>query len=272
MKNICLVLLIASAYVGAAVPYESEQVIDHVEGKLSESHFDLNLKSLTTEPNDEQFATDLEALENSVSRSLLEDLIINLLEVFRDIVINGNDFLPPLDPLVIDQVGPFELSVTGVRASATIRDIRAEGLRWYVIDRVSFNPIRLTVSVHVTQPWFSLSCRYNTQARILLVRHRAAGNFRLFVHRIEVGVDVRLGTNLLGGYLTLRELNIKIDIHDTLVHVDGMTGSRLINRFISNLVQNISQDLVQKHVDSVGDILSSVLFDVINEEIGRAHV
>lgn len=40
---------------------------------------------------------------------------------------------------------------------------------------------------------------------------------RVFAHRIEFGMDIRLGTNILGGHLILRELDIKIDIHDTHV-------------------------------------------------------
>lgn len=44
--------------------------------------------------------------------------------------------------------------------------------------------------------------------------------YRVFINRFEVGVDLRLGTNLFGGHLTLRELDIKLDIHDTLVSLD----------------------------------------------------
>ncbi|XP_059049429.1 uncharacterized protein LOC131844533 [Achroia grisella] len=260
MKSIALVLLIASAYAGAAIP---NVAVESAQGQLGPSKFQLHLESSVAEY--EGLAGQLFDVENKASNRILEDLIINILEVFRDIVINGNDYIPPLDPLEIEHIGPFQFSVTGLRVTANIRDLRSEGLRWYVIDTVSFNPIRLTVGVHVTLPWFSVACRYDVETRILLVRHRAAGNFRLFIHRIEVGVDLRMGTNLVGGYLTLRELEIKIDVHDTLVHIDGMTGSKLINRFISNLVQSISQDIVQKHIDSLGDFLSVVLFDVIND-------
>lgn len=49
--------------------------------------------------------------------------------------------------------------------------------------------------------------------------------YRVFAHRIEVGVDLRLGTNLFGGHLVLRELDIKIDIHDT--HVSSKNMSKL---------------------------------------------
>lgn len=47
------------------------------------------------------------------SRSLIAQLIQDALDGFRDVVINGNDALPPLDPLELDHVGPLQYSDTG---------------------------------------------------------------------------------------------------------------------------------------------------------------
>ena len=61
-------------------------------------------------------------------------------------------------------------------------------------------------STYLTGRWKSI-----IKLKILFSSHR------IFAHRIEVGMDMRLGTNLFGGHLLLRELNIHIDIHDTHV-------------------------------------------------------
>lgn len=47
------------------------------------------------------------------ARNFIEDLILDALENARDVIINGNAVLPPLDPLTIDQLGPYRYSTTG---------------------------------------------------------------------------------------------------------------------------------------------------------------
>ncbi|KAM3966818.1 uncharacterized protein ACR2FA_012356 [Aphomia sociella] len=263
MKEILLVVLVASAYASASLPRQYDTFIDHVQRHFEASHFEF--KSLAAESDDE-LVKQLSMLETVMERSLFEDIIKNLLEDFRDIVINGNENLPPLDPLKVDHLGPFAVTATGIRATANIYNLNIEGLRWFVIDDVSFNALRLTLGVHVTLPWLTVTGSYDAQARLaLLLTHKAGGNFRIFVNRLEVGVDLRLGTNILAGHLTLRELDIKIDIHDTLIQIDGMTGSTIINNFISNLVQSITQDVIQSEVQNLGQLLSDSLFEPINE-------
>ncbi|KAG6452667.1 uncharacterized protein LOC115445110 [Manduca sexta] len=211
---------------------------------------------------DEQLIQELSTREQ---RSFIADLIKNTLESFRPIVINGNDDIPPLDPFQIDTIGPLYYMVTGVRATAQVNDFRVEGLRWYIVDRVTFNAFRLTLGVHVTIPWITVTGSYNTHAAVLLINHRASGNFRVFINRIDVGVDMRLGTNLIGGHLKLRELDIKIDIHDTFIQITGMTGSSLLNNFISSTVNSLTQDVIQNEMANVSAMLSEELFDSINE-------
>lgn len=52
-------------------------------------------------------------LEEILGRSLFEELIQSILEGFRDVVINGNEVIPPIDPLEIDSMGPFHFDITG---------------------------------------------------------------------------------------------------------------------------------------------------------------
>lgn len=52
-------------------------------------------------------------MDGALERSLIASVIENTLNDFRDVVINGNDNMPPLDPLVLDNMGPVEFSVTG---------------------------------------------------------------------------------------------------------------------------------------------------------------
>ncbi|XP_013193210.1 uncharacterized protein LOC106137022 isoform X2 [Amyelois transitella] len=225
----------------------------------------LQATTIGTQNNeDTKLTSELVAL-NEQQRSLIADQIRNVLEGFRDVVINGNDDLPPLDPLVVDSIGPFAYRTAGIRVTGNINKLHADGLRWYVVDEVTFNALRLAFGVHLTLPWLNANGSYDAQARILLLNHSAGGNFRVFVNRLEVGVDIRVGTNLLAGHLVLRELAIKIDIHDTLIQIDGIFGSAVLNNLISDLVQNITQDTIQNELQNISELLSEELFDSINE-------
>lgn len=63
----------------------------------------LKAGSALVNEDDQQFA----------QRNAAADLIRNLLEGLRPVVINGNDVLPPLDPLQVPTLGPIQVSTTG---------------------------------------------------------------------------------------------------------------------------------------------------------------
>ncbi|XP_049697804.2 uncharacterized protein LOC110371440 isoform X1 [Helicoverpa armigera] len=267
MKILCLVSLLVCALAQAAnVDNEALSAVDSVETRLEDTHLHVNLLApdYDVTEDDQQLLSELAAQERE-SRNIVTDAIKDMVEGFRDVVINGNDDLPPLDPLVVPVIGPFEYKAPATVAEVTVNDFRAEGLRWYVLDSVTFNAIRLSFGVHVTIPWITVTGSYDARARLGLLSHRAGGNFRIFAHRIEFGMDMRLGTNLFGGHLILRELDIKIDIHDTHIQIHGMTGSSIINSFINGLVQSVSQELIQSEMENVSKMISEELFDVINE-------
>uniref|UniRef100_A0A2A4JDD6 Lipid-binding serum glycoprotein N-terminal domain-containing protein n=1 Tax=Heliothis virescens TaxID=7102 RepID=A0A2A4JDD6_HELVI len=266
MKILCLVSLIVCAFAQAANVDNEALPTDSVETRLEDTHLQLNLLAPDyAETEDGQHLMSEQATQERQSRNLVTDVIKDMVEDFRNVVINGNENLPPLDPLVIPVIGPFEYKAPATVAEVTINDFRTEGLRWYVLDSVTFNAIRLSFGVHITIPWITVTGSYDARARLGLLSHRAGGNFRVFAHRIEFGMDLRVGTNLFGGHLTLRELDIKIDIHDTHIQISGMTGSSIINSFINSLVQNVSQELIQSEMENVSKMLSEELFDIIND-------
>ncbi|XP_026726201.1 uncharacterized protein LOC113492752 [Trichoplusia ni] len=263
MKLLCLVtLLVCAGAQAATLNNEAFPMEDTVEKRLENTHVALNLVG---KDGDVAEAPELTTALKAENRNVVTDAIEGLLEEIRDVIINGNDDLPPLDPLVVDVIGPLDYDASGVRGEITINNLNIDGLRWFVVDDISFNPLRLSFGIHITVPWITVTGSYDARTRVGFLTHRAGGNFRVFAHRIEVGVDLRLGTNLFGGHLVLRELDIKIDIHDTHIQITGMTGSNLVNGFISNMVQNISQDLIQSEMENVSNLLSEELFDVIND-------
>ncbi|CAH1643362.1 unnamed protein product [Spodoptera littoralis] len=262
MKLLCLVSLLVCAFAhGAEVDNDILSAVDHVENHLENTHLQLHFLA-----NEENVSEDAPALEYSDKQTrLVTDAIAQMIEDFRDVVINGNDDLPPLDPLEVPVIGPFDYKAPATTAQVTVNNFRMEGLQWYVLDSITFNAIRLAFGAHITIPWITATGTYDARARIGLLSHRAGGNFRIFAHRIEVGLDMRVGTNLFGGHLFLRELNIKIDIHDTHIQIHGMTGSNIINGFINGMIQNITQDLIQSEMENVSQMISEELFDVIND-------
>lgn len=66
---------------------------------------------LVTE-DDLQLSQKLVSLDLSQRNSVV-DLIREILEGLRIVVIHGNDVLPPLDPLHIQSLGPVQLAATG---------------------------------------------------------------------------------------------------------------------------------------------------------------
>ncbi|GBP22905.1 hypothetical protein EVAR_95305_1 [Eumeta japonica] len=203
-------------------------------------------------------------------RSLVADRIKEFLENYRDAVEHGSDNHPPLDPLEIDQFGPYSFqtdSIPSIRATVNARDVTVAGLKWYVVDEVTFNLLRLGIGFHLTVPRLTITGDYDAQARVaLFITHSAAGAFRFFINRFEVDGDMRLGVSTSeGGHLVLRELNLQVDIHDTSVYIEGLVESGLINFVLNWVLQNVSQDVIQSHRDDISQILTDMVFDIVND-------
>ncbi|XP_075983510.1 uncharacterized protein LOC142981456 [Anticarsia gemmatalis] len=269
MKLLCLIALTVCAIAhGANLQNEILPPGISVTKDLENSHYELAVEAQNIAEIKEVDLSEsqVQALEEVLSFRLISGAIAEILEEFRDIVINGRDDVPPLDPLVIPIIGPFEYRTVGVVAEGQINNFRMEGLRWFVADRINVNAARLTFGITLTVPWLTITGSYDARARVALISHRAGGNIRIFANRIDIDLDMRMGTNIFGGgHLVLRELNIKIDIHDTQINITGMTGSALINNFISATIQNVSQEIIQNEMENVSRIISEELFDVIND-------
>lgn len=199
-------------------------------------------------------------------RNLVVETILGILDDLRNVIINGSENIPPLDPLEISRIGPMEVRAPAVRISANLYDLNVEGLRWFVADDISFNAIRLAFSSHFTLPRLTISGEYDGEARLaLFITHTAGGAFRIFINRIEVGFGMRLGTSLLGGNLFLRELDIALDIHDTHVFFEGLIGDGWVNSIFNSIIQSISQDVIQTELDNINEVINTTLFDFIDD-------
>ncbi|CAH0406050.1 unnamed protein product [Chilo suppressalis] len=249
MRNLCLILLSLCALANTTPLNLDDNYFDGVTSVRNLKDLEL-YTSLAPDSDTEDYIAEYFSSLDIQQRNVIAQIINDALEGFRDVIVNGNDNIPPLDPFVIDQIGPFLYTALGVRATAEIRNLRVEGLRWFVVDHITFNPLRLLLGVQVTIPRITVTGSYDARARITLISHRAGGNFRVFAHRIIFGLNMRLGTSLAGGHLFLRQLDIKIDIHDTFISIEGMTGSSILNALINSFVQSITQDVIQNEMEN----------------------
>ncbi|XP_049887421.1 uncharacterized protein LOC126381901 [Pectinophora gossypiella] len=264
MKLLVLVVAALYACAHAGVTIQNE-IGDNIKAHLGRQELQFHAGSTVITDDDQQLIAELQTRETQ-DRNLVANAIRDALEGFRDDVINGNDVLPPLDPFHVPHIGPFEYSATAIRVRGNLHNFQMEGLRWYVVDHVTFNTLRLALGVQITVPWLTFTGSYDAFARVALVTHNAGGNYRVFINRLQTSVDVRVGTNILGGgTLILRELNIDIVIHNINIQIDGMVGSSLLNNMINAWVQNMAQNLLRDELEAFSQLLSQQLFDVVAE-------
>ncbi|XP_028171398.1 uncharacterized protein LOC114360797 [Ostrinia furnacalis] len=155
MKVVSVVLLSILALANAGPTLQNIHFADSFQQSLSPQEYHVKLAAPDTELSVEDHVVEYFNSLDRQERSFIGDVIKNALEGFRDVVINGNDDVPVLDPFVIDHMGPFLFTATGVRGEANIRNFRVEGLRWFLVDHVTFNALRLTLGLQVTVPWIT---------------------------------------------------------------------------------------------------------------------
>ncbi|KAL4715275.1 hypothetical protein ACJJTC_007857 [Scirpophaga incertulas] len=262
MTFVCFIFLSALSWASI-----SGATLDNVPIVTSVTHYlsgyELSMSASASNELANESTNEIRAMVEN-ERNQLSDRIKTWLESFRNVVINGNALLPPLDPFVVEQIGPYLFTASGIQLSGEVRNLKTEGLMWYVIDDVVVSALRLTLRFHVTVPRITVTGNYGTSATVAIINHKAGGDFRIFLHRIVLGFDMRVGTRILSGELFLRELNIIVDVHDTFINIEGMTGSPIINGVLNSIIQRVTQQTIQNQLKNFSEIISRELFDIID--------
>ncbi|KAJ2943795.1 hypothetical protein O0L34_g8115 [Tuta absoluta] len=260
MKVVTLLALALCGLAYATAGNVQQEFVDKVETHLGSQELHLHAGSDLVTEADQLASATLAELE---TRGLIADSIKALLESFRDVI-------EPLDPLHFDQIGPFSFDATGIRIFAEVRNFDLTGIKWYIVDQVTFSTLRLAFSSRVIIPWITATGQYDAEARIGFIGHSAGGSYRFFVNRLQTSVDIRVGTNIFGGgTLILRELDIDVKINDVTVQITGMVGSSMLNNIINSMVQNAAQTILVDQMQGISQTLSRELFDAVNDYLSR---
>ncbi|CAG9782725.1 unnamed protein product [Diatraea saccharalis] len=170
--------------------------------------------------------------------SFLEELLLGLIEDLRHVLLNGNDDLPPLDPLVIEQLSLSDEDIPVPGAQIELSGVKVSNLASFVIDDLSVSLTsvllqRFRIQIDGRIPFLDIDAVYDasledSSGKQLLSREDTPDNHPLaavYLHncfclclvkndRYDINVSA-MGINLFGaGDAKIKVINpaLKIDM------------------------------------------------------------
>ncbi|KAJ2943976.1 hypothetical protein O0L34_g8298 [Tuta absoluta] len=209
-----------------------------------------------------------------VRNSVLEELILGIIEGLRETMVTGTEDIPVLDPLVIDDLH-LDLQELGLEEShITIRGAEVKYLSSFVIDDLSFTMTsillqRYTLVVDGHIPILDIDAdHYDLKVNALGTNIFGTGNAKIRVIKPRVKATIELNLSLLGGIsITIRSSDVVFYLGGFEPQISGLFGQEMTDDFVNAFLKNILPELVEFYQVEISQVINSIV-----ESIGSINL
>ncbi|XP_026324076.1 uncharacterized protein LOC113233248 [Hyposmocoma kahamanoa] len=213
--------------------------------------------------------------------TIIENIILDIIENLRDLMINGSDDIPVLDPLKLDRVY-LQLDNLGLENShIEATDLVVTGLSTFEIDDFSFTPaptvlqpLRHAVVLDAYIPVIDIDAK-NYDLSVIVVGFTIFGNgeakLKVVEPRLKLNMMVNLG--LIGG-ISLRILSAEARI-GLVAFESGLTGvfnDDYLNDFINDFLGVFIPEVVEFFEDDISAIISPLIVQIGNDILDNIDI
>ncbi|KAI5635818.1 hypothetical protein NE865_11420 [Phthorimaea operculella] len=209
-----------------------------------------------------------EATNAGVRNSALEQLLLGIIEGFRETMVTGSDDIPVLDPLVIDDLH-LDLDDLGLENShITLRDAELKYLSSFVIEDLSFTMTsilqqRYTLVVDGHIPVIDIDAdHYDLSVSALGLNVFGTGNAKIRIVKPRIKATIELNLSLLGGIsITIRNSDVP--------QITGLFGQDMTDDFINAFLRNIVPELVEFYQAEISQVINSIVEGIGSIDLQR---
>ncbi|CAG9576159.1 unnamed protein product [Danaus chrysippus] len=258
--------------------------IDDVKFKETIDKLDLNsikstlteeLKDVLSQYNVEQLKEEL-ATSNIEKNGPIESVILELLERFRQIMRNGTDSLPVLDPIVIKQISLGDKTIPS-SSYVLINDLVIKDISTFEVEKLQLSTVwfRPRLDFDFVIPAVSVNTSsYDLFFNVFGGNIYGKGDMRLVIDKPRIFGHFILGVRvtLEGIFLRIEECRIQIGLEAFRPIITGMFGDQAISDFIAAFLRNLIPEMLEFFEKDIADTLSLVVQFVGNLILAEVNI
>ncbi|KAJ8735056.1 hypothetical protein PYW08_014306 [Mythimna loreyi] len=211
--------------------------------------------------------------------SALENTVLNLLEDLRQTMLTGNDDVPVLDPLEIDNLHLDGEILPIPDSHVDIKDLRVQKLSTFVVDQLSVNTLslrRYRLEFNIQIPVLeALAAHYdlslavagtnifgNGDAKVDLIEPRVFGT-------LVLGPRITIGSGL---FLQITSSDVHLSLKGFESQINGLMNDPAMSDFINTFLKHFVPELLVLHEDEITKFLSDTVQEVGNDILRDINV
>ncbi|XP_063835765.1 uncharacterized protein LOC135084934 [Ostrinia nubilalis] len=211
--------------------------------------------------------------ENS-RNSQLEQLILDLLETVRDIILNGSGVIPPLDPLNISQIDLDDEIIPFPGARVSLTDTVMSNLGTFVVDDLSVTMTSLLLQryriILVGRiPELEVEAdKYDLDVSAMGVNVFGNGKLKLKIIDPKVTADLLVNLSIFGSNglsLNVRECTVNFGLSAIEPEITGLLGHEGASDFVNLFLKDLVPTLVEFYEPEITSFLSETVHEIAND-------
>ncbi|XP_059049090.1 uncharacterized protein LOC131844270 [Achroia grisella] len=212
-------------------------------------------------------------VENTISQNevtplassrVLEGVIREILESVRDVILNGNEEIPVLDPLVVDHLHLDDETIPLPGAHVTINDGTVKNLGQFVIDDVSVNTVVVVTNIAIVGhiPVLEIEAvNYDLFLPVMGYTIFGTGDFNIKL--IEPKLDLFVRYSVSSG--TTAEVKVSLGAFEP--QINGLFNDQAASDFVNLFLKLLVEDLLEVYEDDINTFLSDLLNEVLDNAL-----
>ncbi|XP_066247841.1 uncharacterized protein [Euwallacea similis] len=177
--------------------------------------------------------------------------------------------VPPMDPFLIPMMVVNRTHNNAVRINAISRNIRIEGARNIIVERLKADPKKNIGEIRLTLPWAYIEMEYDVTGQLLTIPLQSKGYFKGNFSDIKFRVKTSFETYEKDAdeYFRIRKISSKIVVSDGWIK---LTAKNPDLQFAADIISNFFNENPQRVLEAVNPIFVETfneLFKVVADQI-----
>ncbi|EFX72600.1 hypothetical protein DAPPUDRAFT_308200 [Daphnia pulex] len=197
------------------------------------------------------------------ARNPIDDVIRDALELVRQLMLNGTDSTPVLDPFFIEYLlVNFESQDADLLLQ--VDNTWVTHMAEFIIENISTNMVRLTMELALSLPNFNIDGHYAMDGMIMnLFPLYGSGNYYIHVFDVSLGGGAGLS---VGVPPQIRDLHLDFTFQSLEVKFENLLGGGSLETVIETAINALAKDVV----DAVWAIINEPFCQLIEDTINQA--
>ncbi|XP_045542431.1 uncharacterized protein LOC106707839 [Papilio machaon] len=210
--------------------------------------------------------------EENTRNSILEQLVLDLIEEFRELMVTGSNTFPVLDPLYVSELYFDQYLIPILPGYINIKDFTMDNLSTFVINEFGLTMAsllqqryRLILDGHVPVVDFNAG-RYDLDLSVFGGSIFGSGEMSLRIVEPRIRANIVLSIRLSGGiFITLEECRLSVSVGSFDPKITGLFNDPVLSDFISVFLKHFVEEILVVMEDDITEFLSVNVLEIGNQ-------